>query len=245
MSASPAPETIRVTGITNREFLDRFAREGRVGLSGGRMLIDRAIYRAQRHVDEAHQWSRWSHAFLFQGRRTDGHHWVIESDLQFHRRHIQLGAQENRLTKYHDEELYTTLAVLDLGLTPQQELALVREGLELVADRTRYSIRELFGTLIAMRHPKLRGKDNMLARDRALFCSALVQHVFRKAGLDLVPSLDVKNTTPEDLARSPRVRTMYLLERTQEPARLELVEKKLRSMKIKVRAAKARLKRSQ
>src|ERR1041385_7096200 len=72
MSASPAPEIIRVTGITNREFLDRFAREGRVGLSGGRMLIDRAISRAQRHVDAAHQWSRWSHAFLFQGRRTAG-----------------------------------------------------------------------------------------------------------------------------------------------------------------------------
>ncbi len=33
------------------------------------------------------------HAFLFQGARHDGHHWVIESDLQINRKHIKLGVQ--------------------------------------------------------------------------------------------------------------------------------------------------------
>ena len=35
-----------------------------------------------------------------------------------------------------------------------------------------------------------------------MFCSAFVQHVFRKGGLDLTPGVDCKHTTPEDIARS-------------------------------------------
>ena len=46
-------QTVVVTGLTNREFLERYARPGRVGLSGGITLIDKAIVRAQRHVDKA------------------------------------------------------------------------------------------------------------------------------------------------------------------------------------------------
>jgi hypothetical protein len=34
------------------------------------------INRAQRHLNDDHIWSRWSHAFLFQGRRHDGQPWV-------------------------------------------------------------------------------------------------------------------------------------------------------------------------
>src|SRR5438094_10019425 len=148
---------VRINGLSNREFLERYARPGCIGLSGGISLIDRAICRAQRHLDPQENWGMWSHAFLFQGRRADGHHWVIESDLQVHRKHIQLGVQENRISKYFDEELYTTLAVLDFGLTEEHVACLLREGLELVATRARYSLRELVGTLIALRHPELRG----------------------------------------------------------------------------------------
>ena len=89
-------------------------------------------------MDEHKTRGLWSHAFLFQGKRADGHHWVIESDLQIHRKHIQLGVQENRLAKYHDEGFYTTLAVLDFGLSEAQSAQLIREGLELVASRARY-----------------------------------------------------------------------------------------------------------
>jgi len=206
-------QTIVVTGLSNREFLELHARPGRIGLSGGITFVDKAICRAERHLDERERWGAWSHAFLFEGQRPDGHHWVIESDLQVHRKHIQLGVQENRIAKYFDEELYTNLAVLDLGLTEEQITCLLREGLELVANRARYSLRELFGTLIALHRPEWRGRHNLLARESSMFCSALVQHLFRKTSLDLAPGVDLKNTTPEDIARTGLPHVTYLLQR--------------------------------
>jgi len=111
--------------------------------------------------------------------------------------------QENRISKYFDEQLYTCLAVLDLDLTEAQVACLLREGLELVANRARYSLRELFGTFIALHRSELRARGNLLARQSSLYCSALLQHLFRKAGLDLAPGVDLKNTTPEDVCRTP------------------------------------------
>src|SRR5580698_5614701 len=109
----PPNKTIRVAGLTNQEFLEQYARAGRVGLTGGVTLVDRAISRAQRHLDAAGASGLWTHAFIFQGARIDGHHWVIESDIQINRRHIRLGAQENRMSKYFKDGFYTTMAVLD------------------------------------------------------------------------------------------------------------------------------------
>jgi hypothetical protein len=228
-------ETVRVTGISNREFLERYAQPGHIGLSGGVTLIDKAICRAERHLDSDEKWGSWSHAFLFQGRRLDGHHWVIESDMQVQRRHIQLGLQENRISKYFDDKLYTTLAVLDFGLNESQVSVLLREGLELVATRARYSLRELVGTLIALRRPTLRSQSNVLARERSLYCSALVQHLFRKAGLDLAPGVDLKNTTPEDIARTSAPHVTYLLDREAPPGKLERLKTELGRMKQGVR----------
>src|SRR5437899_4289383 len=119
-------EPVIIRGVSNREFLERYARAGRLGLSGGVTLIDKAICRAERHLDEQRKWGSWSHAFLFEGQRLDGHHWLIESDLQIHRKHIQLGVQENRVAKYFDEKLYTSLAVLDFGLSEAQVGSLLR-----------------------------------------------------------------------------------------------------------------------
>ncbi len=229
-------EIKNVSGISNREFLETYAQPGRVGLSGGITLVDKAISRAERHVDDAGRWSLWSHAFLFQGRRPDGHHWVIESDLQIDRKHIRLGVQENRIAKYFDECLYTTLAVLDFGPTDEQVVTLLREGLELVANRAQYSLRELVGTLIALRHPGLRGKENLLARERSMFCSAFVRHLFGKAGIDLAPGLQEKNTTPEDISRTSVSHTTYLLRRGLGRSKLEEMRVRLR------RRARARLK---
>jgi hypothetical protein len=206
-------EKVIVTGISNHEFLQRYARPGHIGLSGGQTLVDKAICRAERHLDDLRHWGSWSHAFIFQGERHDGHHWVIESDLQIHRKHIQLGVQENRVAKYFDEQLYSTLAVLDFGLSEAQVRCLLREGLELVASRARYSLRELLGTLIALRRPALRGRDNLLSRESSMYCSAFVQHLFQRAGLDLAPGVHGKNTTPEDIARTALPHITYLLER--------------------------------
>ena len=221
MQNSPATRTfIPVTGLSNREFLERYAGPGRIGLSGGNTLVDQAICRAQRHLDDEENWGLWSHAFFFQGRRADGHHWVIESDLQVMRKHIQLGVQENRVEKYWDEKLYTRLAVLDFGLSEAQVGGLLSEALGLVANRARYSLRELVGTLIALRHPQLRGRANVLARERSMYCSALVQHLFRAAKLDLAPGIDLKNTTPEHIARTGTPHQAYVLDRTP-PTKLE------------------------
>jgi hypothetical protein len=233
-------QTHIVTGLSNREFLERYACAGRVGLSGGDTLVDQAICRAERHLDDQERWGAWSHAFFFEGARADAQHWVIESDLQFHRKHIQLGVQENRVAKYHDEKLYTTLAVLDFGLTETQVTLLLREGLELVATRARYSLRELLGTLIALRRPELRGQENLLSRERSLFCSAFVQHLFRKAGLDLSPGVHDKHTTPEDISRTSVPHVTYLLQR--EPAASKLAKLKTR-VERRVRARIRQLKR--
>jgi hypothetical protein len=222
-------ETIRLDNVSNEEFLKLHARPGRIGLSGGLTLIDKAICRAERHLDEHERWGLWSHAFLFQGVRADGHHWVIESDLQVHHKHIQLGVQENRVAKYYDEKLYTNLAVLDFGLEEQHVESLLREGLDLVANRARYSLRELLGTLIALRRPELRGKNNVMARERSMYCSAFIQHLFRKMGRELAPGVDGKNTTPEDISRSPMPHVTYLLEREAPRSRIEALRRRARA----------------
>jgi hypothetical protein len=227
--ASNEKTVYEITGLTNREFLERYALPGRIGLSGGDTLIDKAIQRAERHLDEDQKWGCWTHAFLFQGRRLDGYHWVIESDLQVHRKHIQLGVQENRVSKYHDEELYSALAVMDFGLEEPQVEMLVREGLECVADRARYSIRELVGTMIALKHPELRGRGNLLSRQRSMYCSAFIQHLFGRLGLNLAPGVHEKNTTPEHIARTGLSNITYVLRREPRPGKLSALRQKIRT----------------
>lgn len=211
------PETIYVEGLTNAEFFECHAAPGRIGLFGGPELINRMIGRAQRHLDDDGAWSRWSHAFLFQGRRHDGHHWVVESDLDIHRKHIRLGVQENRVTKYHDDAHTTALAVLDFGLTSAQVERVLAGALELVAQRTKYSLREIAGTAWAMRHPEWRPRENLLSRDRAFYCSAFVRHVFAEAGVDLVAGIAEKNTAPEHIARTVVPHTKWVLVRGEAP----------------------------
>jgi hypothetical protein len=239
MQTEPASRpVVRLTNLSNREFLERYAACGRIGLSGGTTLVDQAICRAQRHLDENAKWGLWSHAFFFQGARADGHHWVIESDLQAHHKHIQWGVQENRVEKYWDEKAYTRLAVLDFGVTPEQVSVLLREALGLVANRARYSLRELVGTLIALRHTRWRGRDNLLARQRSMYCSAFVHHLFRQAKLDLAPGVHLKNTTPEHLARTSLPHQAYVLDREPAPSTLERPR-----IERGVRTSLARLKR--
>lgn len=237
--APAAAAPIIVTGLSNQEFLEKYARPGCVGLSGGLTWVDKAICRAQRHLDDRERWGVWSHAFFFQGRRADGHHWVIESDLQIHHKHIRLGVQENRITKYFDEAMFANLAVLDFGLNETQINAVLAEGLDMVASRTRYSVRELFGTLLALRIPELRAKQNLLAQERSLYCSAFVQHLFRKAGLELIPGIEFKHSTPEDISRTPVPHTTYLLQRGSPRSTLKSLGQKLRyRVKARVRILK-------
>ena len=230
------PETINVEGLTNREFFERYAAPGRVGLIGGPELINRLIMRAQRHLDEQHAWSRWSHAFLLQGRRHDGHHWVVESDLDIKHKHIRLGVQENRVAKYFAATKCTSVAILDFGLTPEQEQRVLAGALELVAEGIRYSLREIAGTVWAMRHAGWCPKENRLAQERAFYCSSFVRHVYGQAGLDLAGGIAEKNTAPEHIVRTVLPHTKWILDRGPAPAsRVRTLAKRVRA-KLKKRA---------
>lgn len=233
-------KTITVTGLTNREFIERYAAPGRIGLCGGITKVDLAIRHAQRHQHPEHRWSDWSHAFLFEGKRVDGQHWILESDLQILRKNIQLGAQENRADKYHDEQMFPTLAILDLGLNENQVSTLLGEGLELVAAREKYSLRELIGTLIALKKPELRAQENRLARERSVYCSAFVQQLFHSIGQELVPGVNSKHSTPEDIFRTPVPHTKYLLRREMPGEKIQALGRKI---KTGVRSSLEKIKR--
>jgi hypothetical protein len=234
--------TVPVEGLSNREFLERYAAPGCIGLSGGTTLIDQAICRAERHLHPRRRWGVWSHAFVFQGRRADGQHWVVESDLQLQPKHIQLGVQENRISKYFDEKLYASLAVLDFGLNDAQISSVMGGALELVANREKYSLRELFGTLLALRHSSLRGRENLLARERSVFCSAFVQHLYRNAGFDLAPGVDAKNTAPEDIANTLLPHTAYVLQREVACSPIEDLGRRVtRHVKARLRQVKRKI----
>jgi hypothetical protein len=230
-------KTITVTGISNREFIERYAAPGRVGLCCGTTRVDVAIRAAQRHLHAERRWSDWSHAFLFEGRRIDGQHWVLESDIQILRKNIQLGAQENRAEKYFDEKMYPTLAVLDFGLNETQVATLLCEGLDLVANHERYSLRELLGTLAVIKKPELRAKENRLAQERSVYCSAFVRRLFERLEIDLVPGVAGKNTAPEDIANSPLPHTKYLLLREIPEMKSVVLVKKIKT-RIRARLAK-------
>ena len=232
-------KTIIVTGISNQEFIERYAAPGRVGLCGGITRVDVAIRAAQRHLHAERRWSNWSHAFLFEGRRIDGQHWVLESDLQILRKNIQLGAQENRAEKYFDEKMFPTLAILDFGLDETQAATLLCEGLELVANRERYSLRELLGTLAVLKNPELRAQENRLAQERSVYCSAFVKRLFERLQIDLVPGVAGKNTAPEDIANSPLPHTRYLLIREMPELKTVALAKKIKTG-VRARLAKIR-----
>jgi hypothetical protein len=202
---------ISVKSLGNRAFLERYARPGRIGLAGGGRLLERMIRKAQRGLHPEGLWSDWSHAFLFVGKRADGRHWVLESDLDVLRKQIRFGVQENRADKFFNASAYPFLGVMDLDLKEDQVRGVLTGALDLLAQRTAYSLRELAGTLLALKRPRLRTRENLLAREGSLYCSAFVQHCFRGIGIDLAPGLSEKNTTPLDIAQTPHPHTLYLL----------------------------------
>lgn len=60
--------------------------------------------------------------------------------------------------------------------------------------------------------PRSNGEPGPI-RFSSMYCSAFVQHLFRRIGLDLAPGVDLKNTTPEDIARTSVPHVTYLLQR--------------------------------
>jgi hypothetical protein len=102
------------------------------------------------------------------------------------------------------------VAVLDFGLKAAQVNEVIGAGLDLLASRTQYSLRELLGVGFSLAAPSRRAGPNKLARERALFCSAFVQHLYLKVGIDFAPAVETKLTLPEDLAQSSAARTIWV-----------------------------------
>jgi hypothetical protein len=196
------PKVTPVAAPTNQAFFDAHGRAGCVGLVGGDLAIDRAIRKAQRPLTPDQSWAKFSHAFVFVGPREDGQLWVLESDLDFHRERVQLGVQENRVAKYADEKAYPHVAVLDFGLTPFQVNKVIALGLDLMARRTQYSLRELLAVAWSLKAPRRRQGANKLSQEKAMFCSAFVQHLYLAVGIDFALEVDTKLTLPEDIAQT-------------------------------------------
>lgn len=198
---------------SNEEFIERYALAGRVGLVQGASIVDQVIQTATGKVSARQRRGEWSHAWVFQGRRRDGHHWIVESDLDAGLKHRRLGVQENRVTKFLCENECPRLAILDFGLTAEQVDIVLKECLELVANQATYSLMEILGTALALQTGRSRNRKNLLAKKSSMYCSGLVQHVFAKAGVDLIPNVHSSLGTPEELSRSPLIRQAYWLRR--------------------------------
>lgn len=183
----------------NAELIRKYAAPGCVGLCGTSDWIGKAIRKAQAPLtDDGHR-SLWSHAFLFSEQRLDGHWWVLESDLDLRNRQLRLGAQENRADRYFDDEAFPNLAILDFRLDAEQTRKVQIAALDLLAGLSSYSLSELVGTLFAMHSTRLRRRGNLLSKEGALYCSAMVQHCYSAAGIDLMPGVHGKNVAPQDL----------------------------------------------
>ncbi len=208
---SESTKLITVNNMTNQEFLETYAAAGRVGLVGATHFIDVGIKRAQRVINPSKSDSQWSHAFLFQGKRLDDEHWVMESDLDVAGRNIRFGVQENRISKYFDEKTYPVVAVLDFGLTDEQIHKVLKAGLSLISQQWKYSIRELLGTLVALPSRRLRNRPNLFHKEQSLYCSAFVQHLYLELNYDFATDTHEKNTSPEHIFQTPLPHTTYLL----------------------------------
>ncbi|MFD0727219.1 hypothetical protein [Lysobacter brunescens] len=198
---------------SNEAFIQRHAAPGRIGLCAGGDWISKVIRKSQAPLtDDGHR-SLWSHAFLFSERRSDGHWWVIESDLDLRYKQMRLGVQENRVARYFDASEFPNIAILDFGLDEAQTRRVVGAGLDLLSGLASYSLSELVGTMLAMYSTRLRKRDNLLAKEGALYCSAMVQHCYAAAGIHLLPDVSGKNIAPHDIADSPLPHTAHRLVR--------------------------------
>jgi hypothetical protein len=212
-TVSAGTSTVVVEGVSNAEFFARHAAPGRIGLCGGSDIINRSIRELQFALTADGARSPWSHAFLCSGRRVDGRHWVLESDLDLRHKQIRLGAQENRIDRYHDDAAFPNVAILDFGLDEACTQKVLASGLDLLAGLSTYSLRELVGTLLAMQHAGLRRRRNLLEVEGALYCSALVQHCYASAGIEFAAGVDRKNVTPHDIGACGSARTVWKIVR--------------------------------
>ena len=202
-----------IKDLSNKEFIETYAKPGCIGLVGADTAIDNSIKKMQKHITADGKDSLWSHAFIYSGLREDNQWWIIESDLEIYSKKINLGVQENRAEKYFDEKTFPNLAILNFNLDEDKQKLVVGEGLNLVAARTEYSIKEVFGVLYTMLKKDSRGGKNKMSQDNSLFCSAMVQHCYGKVKINLAEGIDLKQLAPEDIATTTMHHTQYRIVR--------------------------------
>lgn len=193
-------ELINIKGINNKQFVEKYAKPGCIGLVGADNPIDNAIKKAQKLITADGKNSLWSHAFIFSGLRADREWWIIESDWDFNFKKSRLGVQENRAEKYYDIKEVPNFAIMDFNLDEKSQNKIIAEGLNLVVAKAEYSIREVFGALFNFKAKGGRSIENKLAQENSFFCSAMVQHCYNKVKIELANKVSLKNLAPEDIA---------------------------------------------
>jgi hypothetical protein len=188
---------------SNAEFIERHAAPARIGLCGGQQWLNKLIRKAQGPLTADGHRAPWSHAFVFSERRVDGHWWVIESDLDMRTKQIRLGVQENRAERYFDAQEYPNIAILDFGLDAAQTLKVQQQALQLLSGLSTYSMAELLGTLLSLHSRRLRQRENLLSKEGAMYCSAMVQSCYAAVGIEFQPGIHGKNIAPQDIETSP------------------------------------------
>jgi hypothetical protein len=194
------------------EFFTEHYKPGSIGLVGTRDTIGQAIREAQRGVTGDSKASLWSHCFIFGELRLDrrGHEgttskspYIFESDLEVNLSNAQLrnGAQENWLGKWCKETVENA-AVIDFGLSGDQENDVLATALQLIDEQVLYPIQELLGTWLAI-ITKKQWLPNPLDNPHAMYCSAFVRYCYKEAGRDFLgQEVSVSNTTPEDIVQA-------------------------------------------
>jgi len=194
------------------EFFTEHYKPGIIGLVGTRDTIGLALREAQREVTIDRKASLWSHCFIFgelrldrrrpEGTKSQSLH-IFESDLEVNLSKAQLrnGAQENWLGKWCKKTVENA-AVIDFGLSGDQENDVLATALQLIDEQVLYPIQELLGTWLAI-ITKKQWLPNPLDDPHAMYCSAFVRYCFKEAGRDLLGNdVSVSNTTPEDIAQA-------------------------------------------
>jgi hypothetical protein len=194
------------------EFFTTNYKPGVIGIVGTKDKFGLAIREAEKALTVDGKASLWSHCFILGDLRFDRRGpggskvkslYIFESDLHIDLFGPQLrnGAQENWVGKWCKEKVENA-AVIDFGLSVDQEDYILATSLQLVDEQVAYPIHELFGTWWAIIMKK-QWLPNPVDDPHAMFCSAFTRHCYKEAGRDFIgPEISVSNTTPEDIAQA-------------------------------------------
>jgi hypothetical protein len=194
------------------EFFTANYKPGVIGMVGAKDMIGLAIREAEKALTADGKASLWSHCFILGDLRHDRRGpggtkskspYIFESDLHIDLFGPQLrnGAQENWVGKWCKEKVENA-AVIDFGLSEDQNDNILATALQLVDEQVAYPIHELFGTWWAIIMKK-QWLPNPVDDPHAMFCSAFVRYCYKEAGKDFIgPEVSVSNTTPEDIAQA-------------------------------------------